>query len=212
MPELSAQPRWQRRAVDRPQELLQAALAEFVERGYAATRLDQVARRAGVSKGSLYRYYQNKAELFKAVVRSALIANLDEAEALASAHSGGSRELLAAFLTAFTRRVSESALSGIPKLVMAEAGNFPEIARFYFDEVIQRARHLIQGILERGMERGEFRNVDADYAWRVVIAPLMLGILWKHTFLACEPGGFDFERHLRSHLDLLLDGLAAREA
>jgi AcrR family transcriptional regulator len=101
------EPRWQRRAEARPQELLEAALAEFVARGYAATRLDEVARRAGVSKGTLYLYYENKAELFKAVVRQSLVANLDEAEAAMSAYRGGSRELLAYFLAEFTRRVSE---------------------------------------------------------------------------------------------------------
>lgn len=205
-------PRWQRRADERPQELLAAALAEFVERGYAATRLEAVARRAGVSKGTLYLYYANKAELFKAVVRAALVANLDQAEAVLAAHQGGSRALLTRFLGEFTRQVADSPLSGIPKLVMAEAGNFPEIARFYYDEVVQRARGLVQGVLRQGMASGEFRPVDVDYAWRVVIAPLMLGILWKHTFLAFEPDGLDFERHLHSHLDLLFDGLAPRPA
>lgn len=204
-------PRWQRRSEARPQELLDAALAEFVTRGYAATRLEEVARRAGVSKGTLYLYYANKAELFKAVVRAALIANLDQAQALLAAHHGSSRALLTRFLSEFTRQVADSSLSGIPKLVMAEAGNFPEIARFYYDEVVQRGRGLIQGILRQGMASGEFRPVDVDYAWRVVIAPLMLGILWKHTFLAFEPDGLDFERHLHSHLDLLFDGLAGRQ-
>lgn len=209
MPQLT-EPRWQRRAEARPQELLEAALAEFVERGYAATRLEAVAQRAGVSKGTLYLYYENKAELFKAVVRKSLVSNLDEALAATGAHRGGSRELLVFFLTEFTRRVSASPLSGIPKLILAEAGNFPEIAQFYYEEVVQRGRSLIQGVLRQGMERGEFRRVDLDYAWRVVIAPLVLGILWKHSFQTFEPGGFELERHLRSHLDLLFDGLAAR--
>ncbi len=204
------EPRWQRRAESRPQELLEAALAEFVERGYAATRLEEVARRAGVSKGTLYLYYENKAELFKAVVRKSLVSNLDEAQAAIAGYQGGGRELLVFLLSEFTRRVSDSSLSGIPKLILAEAGNFPEIARFYYEEVVQRGRSLIQGVLQMGMDRGEFRTVDLDYAWRVVIAPVVLGILWKHSFLAFEPGGFEFECHLRSHLDLLFDGLAAR--
>jgi len=204
----SNSPRWQRRAEARPQELLDAALDEFVTCGYAATRLEAVARRAGVSKGTLYLYYENKAELFKAVVRAALVVNLDAAERVASGSGDSSRELLTRFMTEFTRRVSSSPLSGIPKLVMAEAGNFPEIARFYHDEVIRRGRQLIQAILKRGMDSGEFRPVDVDYAWRVVIAPLMLGILWKHSFQAFDPVLVDFDRHLQSHLDLLFDGLA----
>ena len=210
MSTILAEPRWQRRAESRPQELLDAALAEFVERGYAATRLEEVARRAGVSKGTLYLYYENKAELFKAVVRKSLISNLDEAQAVIASHQGDSRALLVLLLSEFTRRVSDSPLSGIPKLILAEAGNFPEIARFYYEEVVRRGRSLIQGVLKKGMDRGEFRPMDLDYAWRVVIAPVVLGILWKHSFLAFEPGGFEFERHLRTHLQLLFDGLAAR--
>lgn len=202
-------PRWQRRAEARPQELLDAALAEFVARGYAATRLEEVARRAGVSKGTLYLYYANKAELFKAVVRHALVVNLDQVDAVVARHDGSSRELLSRILTELTRRLGNSALSGIPKLVISEAGNFPEIAQFYYDEVIQRGRRIVQTVLERGVASGEFRQMDTDHAWRVVIAPVMLGIIWKHAFLACDPGAFNFDRHLQSHLDLLFDGLAA---
>ncbi len=202
------QPRWQRRAESRPQEVLDAALTVFVERGYAAASLDEVARRAGVSKGTLYLYYANKAELFKAVVRQSLISSIDAARARTEQHPDSSWELLALVLGEFTRRVVMSPLSGIPKLIIAEAGNFPEITRFYFDEVVQRGRTLIQGILERGIASGEFRAIDAEEAWRIVIAPLVLNMLWKHTFLPCEPQGLDFERQLRAHLDLLRHGLA----
>jgi len=205
------EPRWQRRAEARPQELLEAALHEFVTRGYAATRLEEVARRAGVSKGTLYLYYENKAELFKAVVRHALIVNLDEAERLVAEFQGSSRALLTRLLSELTRRIGHSHLSGIPKLVIAEAGNFPEIARFYYDEVILRGRRIVLTVLERGAAAGEFRRVDRDHAWRVVIAPVLLGMLWKHSFQVCDPAAFDPDRHLASHVDLLFDGLALKE-
>ncbi|MBS4098176.1 MAG: TetR/AcrR family transcriptional regulator [Sulfuricella sp.] len=202
-------PRWQRRAESRPQEVLEAALAVFVERGYTAASLDEVARRAGVSKGTLYLYFDNKAELFKAVIRQSLVSNMDEARTLAAQHSGDNWELLTLVLREFTHKVVMSPLSGIPKLILGEAGNFPEITRFYFDEVVQRGRTLIQGILERGIAAGEFRAVDTEEAWRIVIAPLVLSMLWKHTFQPFEPQGLDFERHLRTHLDLLRHGLAS---
>lgn len=202
------QPRWQRRAESRPQEVLDAALAVFVERGYAAASLDEVARRAGTSKGTLYLYFDNKAELFKSVVRQSLIATMDDARDHAAQFDGGSWEMLAAVLGEFTRRVAMSPLSGIPKLILGESGNFPEITRFYYDEVVQRGRTLIQGILERGIASGEFRAVNIEEAWRIVIAPLVLGMLWKHTFQPFEPHELDFERHLRVHLDLLRHGLA----
>jgi len=204
-------PRWRRRADERPQEVLEAALEVFVERGYAATNMDEIARRAGVSKGTLYLYYPGKAELLKAVVRQSLLGNLIEAQELALSHNDTCRELLEFFLREFTRRISRTKVSGIPKLILAESGNFPEIAQFYFEEVIQRARKLITGILRRGIASGEFRPVDPDYTWRMIAAPLVLGVLWKHTFQTFEPDGLDFDRYLECQLDLLEHGLVARE-
>lgn len=201
-------PRWQRRADARPQELLDAALAEFIERGYVATRLDTVARRAGVAKATLYRYYANKFELFKAVVRSAVVAEIDELAAN-PAKAASAREELAALLSAFFQRIVNSPLSGIPKLVIGEAGNFPEIARFYHDEVIRRGRAMVVAALERGAASGEFRKVDTEYAWRIVIAPLLFAIIWKHSFQSFEPAPLDLRRHLEAQLDILLNGLAA---
>ena len=203
----SVSPRWQRRPDARPQELLDAALALFVERGFAATRLEEVAARAGVAKATLYRYYENKLELFKAVVRHSLIAGFDEMAARRLGAPEGARAQLTQLLTAFVQRVASSPLSGIPKLVIAEAGNFPELARFYHDEVIRRGRTLIVSLLERGAASGEFRPVDADYVWRIVIAPLLLAIIWKHSFEAFESNRLDFRRHLDAHLDLLFNGL-----
>jgi AcrR family transcriptional regulator len=204
-----ASPRWQRRPDARPQELLEAALAVFVEKGYAATRLEEVAQRAGVAKATLYLYYDNKLELFKAVVRHALVERFDEVAKMQATASRGAREQLVGMLTAFVERVASSPLSGIPKLVIAEAGNFPEIARFYHDEVIERGRAMVVGALERGAAAGEFRAVDADYAWRIVIAPLLIAIIWKHSFQAFEREPLDLRRHLEVQVDLLMNGLAA---
>jgi AcrR family transcriptional regulator len=208
MPSSQRLPRWQRRAEARPQELLDAALAVFVERGYAATRLEEVAQRAGVAKATLYRYYENKLELFKAVVRNSLVAGIDELATSQSGQSLGARVRLAGLLATFMERVAGSPLSGIPKLVIAEAGNIPEVARFYHDEVIMRVRALVVATLTEGAASGEFRAVDADYAWRIIVAPLLLAIIWKHSFQAFEPESLDFRRHLHAQLDLLFDGLA----
>ncbi len=202
-------PRWQRRADARPQELLDAALDVFVERGYTATRLEEVAQRAGVAKATLYRYYENKLDLFKAVVRNSLVAGFDELAKSPSGKRLGARERLVRLLTAFTERIADSPLSGIPKLVIAEAGNLPEVARFYHDEVIRRGRALVMDTLAQGAAEGEFRPVDAEYAWRIVIAPLLFSIIWKHSFQAFDAQPVDFKRHLQAQLDLLFNGLAA---
>jgi AcrR family transcriptional regulator len=199
--------RWQRRADARPEELLNAGLALFVERGYAATRLEEVAQKAGVSKSTLYLYYENKLELFKAVVRHSLVAGFDEIAHSRIKENASAHDQLADLLRTFMQRVASSPLSGIPKLVISEAGNFPEIARFYHDEVIQRGRALVTGILQQGIASGEFREIDVDYAWRIVIAPMLLAIIWKHSFQAFEAQAPDVERHLQAHLDLLFNGL-----
>ena len=147
MPVSPKPPRWRRRADARPQELLDAALGVFVERGYVATRLDEVARRAGVAKATLYRYYENKLELFKAVVRNSLVAGFEEVAKLQSDKPLSARERLVRLLTTFMERVVGSPLSGIPKLIIAEASNLPEVARFYHQEVILRARSLVVSAL-----------------------------------------------------------------
>ncbi|HRY89443.1 MAG TPA: TetR/AcrR family transcriptional regulator [Rubrivivax sp.] len=205
MPNSQKPPRWQRRAEARPQELLDAALTVFVERGYALTRLDEIAERAGVAKATLYRYYESKLELFKAVVRHSLVAGFDEF----SGKPLSARDRLVHLLTAFMERVAGSQLSGIPKLIIAEAGNIPEVARFYHDEVILRVRALVVAALDEGAANGEFRPVDVDYAWRIIVAPLLFSIIWKHSFQAFEAEPLDFKRHLNAQLDLLFDGLSA---
>jgi AcrR family transcriptional regulator len=201
-------PRWRRRADARPQELLDSALAMFVERGYAATRLDDVARQAGVAKATLYLYYANKLELFKAVVRHAMVDEMDEVARQQDLAQAGARVQLEQLLRIFAERVARSRLSGLPKLVIAEAGNFPEVASFYYEEVIRRGRRLLTSVIRRGVASGEFRAVDVDHVWLTVVAPLLMMIIWKHSFAPFEPGALDFDRHLQGHLDLLFNGLA----
>jgi AcrR family transcriptional regulator len=205
----SASTRWRRRKEARPEEILSAALESFAERGFAATRIEDVAARAGISKGTLYLYFDGKEELFKAVVRQTLLPNLARIEALAASFEGPSASLLERLL-ATVAGVVESRVGAIPKLVIAEAGNFPDLARFYLDEVVHRGLGLIAGILRRGIARGEFRAIDVDHAVFCVIAPLLIAALWKSSL---EPhdqtGPLDVQALVRAHLDLLLRGLEA---
>src|SRR5688572_7423730 len=144
------EPRWTRRKEARPEEITAAALDLFVERGFAATRLEDVAARAGVSKGTLYLYFANKEELFKAVIREALVARLTTLRTLVENHSGGTLELLRALIMGWWGYVGDSPVSGIPKLVISEARNFPEIARFYLDEVVLPTQDALAAIIRRG--------------------------------------------------------------
>ncbi|HEX4858952.1 MAG TPA: TetR/AcrR family transcriptional regulator, partial [Usitatibacteraceae bacterium] len=158
------EPRWERRKDARPGELLAAALDLFVEKGFAATRLEDVARRAGVSKGTLYLYFDSKEELFKAVIRESYLPSLMHGESLLKDFTGSAEQLLRAFLRMWWDEVGETKQAGLTKLVIAEAGNFPEIARFYHDEVIQRANALLRHAIERGVQSGEFQPVNEQYA------------------------------------------------
>jgi AcrR family transcriptional regulator len=200
-------PRWERRKDARPQELLAAALDLFVERGYAATRLDDVAARAGVSKGTLYLYFTNKEELFKAVVRENMVPVLGEAEDIVERYEGSSAELFREIILGWWERIGSTKLSGITKLMMAEANNFPEVTQFYHDEVISRGNAMIVRMLERGIARGEFRDIDMKHAMNVVCAPMIMLMMWKHSFASCGVAPISPEGYLNSFIDLLLNGL-----
>ena len=200
-------PRWERRKDARPQELLAAALDLFVERGFASTRLEDVARHAGVSKGTLYLYFTNKEELFKAVVRENIVPALGEAEDIISTFEGHSADLMRCVVMGWWERLGATKASGIIKLVMSEAGNFPELAQFYQEEVINRSSTMIASMFERATARGEFRPIDVNVMTQVLIAPMLMLITWKHSVGPCTQGGLDPMRFMEAFLDMALHGL-----
>lgn len=199
--------RWERRKEARPQELLAAALDLFVERGFNATRLDDVAKRAGVSKGTLYLYFTNKEELFKAVIRENMVPVLDHAEDIIDRHEGHSKDLFREIVLAWWDRVGSTKLAGISKLMMAEAGNFPEIARFFYEEVVVRRDAMIVQVLERGIKRGEFRQIDVQEAISVVAAPIVMLMTWNTSFNACRLEPIEPQRYLDCFIDIYMNGL-----
>lgn len=198
--------RWRRRKAARPAEILSAALDCFAERGFAATRLDDIAARAGVTKGTLYLYFPGKEELFKALVRQELLPNIERLKAMSSG-PGSAEELLGRFVAVWAERIVPSRFAVVPKLVIADAGNFPELAKFYLREVVQQTLRLLQSILRRGVEAGEFRRIDVEHTALCVIGPLLLSVLWKHTFDTHADRPLDVAALYRAHLDVLLNGL-----
>ena len=204
-------PRWRRRKAARPAEILTAALDSFVERGYEASRLEDIARQAGCTKGTIFLYYASKAELFKAAVREAMGPMLLAAEQTVEGHRGGARELLEALLRQRWQSMTNTRLSGIPKLMFTEGGKFPELARFYHDEIIDRSQSLLTRVLELGVEGGEFRPLDAANVARVSIAPILLAAIWRHSFASVVEKQIDPERYFETALELLFRGIAARE-
>ncbi|MBL0727137.1 TetR/AcrR family transcriptional regulator [Piscinibacter sp. HJYY11] len=208
----AAAPTRQRRKEARPQELLDAALELFVEKGFAATRSDEVAVRAGVSKGTLYLYYPSKEELLKAVIQQNLSGVIAEGAGIVDQFEGQSAELLAMLMRMWWVRVGNSPAGGIHKIMMSEVRNFPEIAQFYRDEVIQPAADLLIRTLRRGVERGEFRPLPYEETVHALIAPLIFMSLHKNSFGACPAEGMDFDpdRVIDVHIELMLHGLLAK--
>src|SRR2546426_5962987 len=169
-------PRWQRRKDARPEEIVAAALDVFVEHGFAGARLEDVARRAGVTKGTVYLYFKSKEALFKAVVRQTIVPAIAQGEALAQAFTGSARELVERLVREYWRLVGETALAGIPKLIMAEAGTFPRLTRFYYDQVVTPGQRLMAGVIERGIKNGGFRTARVMIvAELAVAAPIHAG-------------------------------------
>ena len=199
--------RWRRRKEARPSELTAAALDLFVEKGFAATRLDEVAARAGVSKGTLYLYFDSKEELFKAVIREGMLPLLAEGEELVATIPGPASELFKAIVMRWWEMVGENPIGGIPKLIFAEARNFPEIARFYAEEVIDRGKRLLAAVLQRGIDSGEFRPFNPDDLVHIVFSPLMMCIIWKHSLDCCGVTTVPVDIYLREYLELTLRGL-----
>ncbi len=204
----------QRRKETRPQELLDAALALFVEKGFAATRSEEVAQRAGVSKGTLYLYYPSKEELFKAVVRQKISNLIQEGMALVTCFEGTSAALLAELMHVWWQRVGNTPAAGIHKVMIAEVRNFPDLAQFYADEVIVPADLLFTRVVQRGIDGGEFRSLPVHDVAQVLIAPMIFMALHQHSFGACPVQGasVNYEDMLKTHLELVLGGLQVREA
>ena len=207
----SAAPR-QRRKDARPQELLAAALELFVEKGFAATRSEEVAARAGVAKGTLYRYYPSKDELFKAMVRENLSVHIAESAAQAAQYQGPIADLLAEMMRTWWAKVGQGNAGVVCTLLMIEARNFPELARFYVDEVITPSQNLLGGLIERGIAAGEFRAVPVEATVHMLIAPLLHMMLHEHSF-----GDQDICLHsmspmelLEAQMSLLLHGLLSK--
>ncbi|MEY4536974.1 MAG: hypothetical protein RJB10_798 [Pseudomonadota bacterium] len=206
----SARTKHARRKEARPGELLDAALDLFVAKGFAATRVEEVAAKAGVSKGTLFLYFKSKEDLFEAVVRENIGNQINQGMAEIESFEGPTTDMLRFAMFAWWERVGNTKASGISKLVMSEASNFPTLANFYQENVVKPGRQLIQAILQRGVDRGEFRTLNMDYAVYSVIAPVMFLTMWKHSWGTCSMDApLDPKSYLDSQADIIVNGILA---
>ena len=202
----------QRRKDARPLELLDAALELFVEKGFAAARAEEVAQRAGVSKGTLYLYYPSKEELFKAVIVRNLTSRIAATAQQVQAWDGEMATLLESLLVQWWQETYASPASGVFKILIAEMRNFPEIAEYYVQQVIEPGSALIGSIIARGIASGEFRAVDVESTVHSLVLPMVMLCVHKHGLAACTPHQIDGQRFIAEHVALVVRGLRNRAA
>jgi AcrR family transcriptional regulator len=185
------EPRWRRLPEERPRQILEAAREVFGEHGLAASRLDDIAKRAGLSKGTIYLYFPNKEELFREMVRRMVVSQIEQGEQELSAATGSATDVLTQFLGGYWRFIRSSQFAPLFRLIHAEIHSFPDLARFYAEEVIARVHRLIASIIRRGIETGEFRRLDPIVAARMITAPFVMHGLWcthRDCFTAVAKG------------------------
>ena len=203
---MASQPKYQRRKEDRPQEIADAAFSEFAKKGYSATRIDDVARRAGVSKGLTYLYYKTKEDLFKAVVRNVVVRRVDALLEDVETTELSSEAFIRGPLLSFMKRVPGSPIAVVIRLLIAEGRRHPDLVDYYYDNVVARGLDAIRRFVQRGVERGEFKPDANDLQPQLFLAPMMLSMIWRLVFTD-KP--LDTDRLMEDQVDLLLARLKA---
>ena len=201
------QPRWQRRAEERPGEICAAALAVFAEKGFAAARLDEIARRAGVSKGTLYLYFADKEQLFRAVVRNTVSPNVETIRQALTAADLPFADVVRMFLPRFAEITARVPVGPVAKMVVGESRNFPELAKVWHDEVVSRVIGAIAELIARAQERGEVRAGDPRLHAFTLMGPMLMGILYRETLEPVGGAPLDIAALARQHADTVLAGL-----
>jgi AcrR family transcriptional regulator len=206
----SGEPKFRRRKADRPGEIIEAAIMVFAEKGFAAAKLDEIARQAGVSKGALYLYFETKEDIFRAVVARAIAPNMQAIRAMIAAHPGPIGDLLRLVAERVGGLIESLPVGGVIKMVIGEAGNFPELARVWHDDLVAHALGALTDAMRAAQARGEVRAGDPRTYALQVIAPILVGVIWRETFVPVGAEPFDLRALARQHVETLIAGLTPR--
>lgn len=202
-------PKFRRRAEARPDEVLDAALELFMEKGFAATRVDDIAKRAGLSKGTVYLYFPSKEAVLEGLVRRAIIPIADSALVALRDYEGDPRVVIATVIKMLGHRFADPRIVAIPKVVFREVLGFPHLAQMYRAEVLDRVLPVIIGLIRKGIEQGYLRQVDPELTVRSIVGPLLLHVMLAEVFGIVPEGGLQFDKLVDNHLSILFDGLSA---
>lgn len=203
------QPKWRRRKEARPAEIVAAALEVFAEKGFAAAKLDDIAARAGVSKGALYLYFETKQDLFTAVVREAVLPNIEAVEQVARGADLPFATIVRLLLARVAEYASTTQLGSVAKMVIAEARNFPDLARVWHDEVVSRALSLLTSLIEDAQAKGEVRPGDPRLHAFSIIGPMLMGVIWREVLVPAGGAPVDLRALAAQHVETALGGLLA---
>ena len=201
------QPKFQRRAEDRPREICAAALEVFAEKGFAAAKLDEIAKRAGVSKGTLYLYFKDKEELFRAVVRDNVSPNIDQVRAMILEADIPFAQIVPMFLARLSSLAGTMPLGAVVKMVIGESGNFPELAKVWHDQVVSKALAVLVALIEKAQARGEVRPGDPRYHAFTLMGPMLMGIIFREVLQPAGGAPVDIDALARQHAETVLAGL-----
>ena len=208
----AGEPKWRRRKAERPAEIVAAALEVFAEKGFAAARLDEIARRAGVSKGALYLYYETKQDLFEAVVRDALAPNVAQVQQAVAAADLPFEQLIRLMLGRVAALLAgDRRMGAVAKVVIGESRNFPELARIWRDRVLLPGVTLMTGLIARAQERGEVKPGDPRLYAFGFMGPVLLSVIWRETFVPVGAEPFDLPALFKQHAATVLDGMLTEQ-
>ena len=202
-------PKFRRRAEARPDEVLDAALELFIEQGFVQTRVEDIAKRAGISKGAVYLYFESKEKILEGLVRRAIVPIADSALETIKDFEGDPRPVITMVMKMLAGRFSDPKIFSIPKLIFRELLGFPELAQMYRREVLDRVIPTIEGVIARGIDQGYLRAVDPHLTIRSIIGPLVLHVAMAEIFGITPEGGLHFDKLIDNHLTILFDGLGA---
>lgn len=199
--------RQKRRKEQRPGEIIAAGLAEFSEKGFAKARLEDVAKRAGIAKGTIYRYFDDKETLFMSAVESLATPAFADLEGLVEGSDLPTRQLLKALFAKAHTLLAQSHLPTLMHIIISEGRNFPHLPEFYYQQGVSRGRRLLDLIVRRGIERGELKDNAATRLPIVLVAPAIMAAVWGMTFNQID--AISTETFMDAHMDLVFEGIWA---
>jgi AcrR family transcriptional regulator len=202
--------RWQRRKEARPGEIIEAALSAFAEKGFAAAKLDDIARDAGIAKGTLYLHFETKEDLFRAVVRTAIAPQIDAIKASAEVFSGPFAKLAPRILMAIAQAMEAGRLPALVKMVVGESRNFPDLARIWHDDLLSTAIGALSGVIARAQSRGELRAGNPRLHAFSLLGPMLMAVLYRSVFAGLSNDLPDLEELARQHAKTALAGMLAK--